>query len=99
MQSWSQVNACNRAGGAVDVCKIKAGLYQYTAIDDCTGLRVLNLYKQRSAANSIDFLDKLIEEFHYPVQRIQTDRGQEFFAVAFQERLMEYCIAPATRQI
>lgn len=76
----------------LDVCKIKAGLYQYTAIDDCTRLRVLNLYKRRSAANSIDFLDKLIEEFHYPVQRIQTDRGQEFFAVAFQERLMEYCI-------
>ena len=76
----------------LDVCKIKAGLYQYTAIDDCTRLRVLHLYKRRSATNSIDFLDVLIEEFLYPVQCIQTDRGQEFFAVAFQERLMDYCI-------
>lgn len=76
----------------LDVCKIRAGLYQYTAIDDCTRLRVLKLYKRRSAANSIDFLDSLIEEFHYPIQRIQTDRGQEFFAVAFQQKLMDYCI-------
>jgi len=76
----------------LDVCKIRAGLYQYTAIDDCNRLRVLKLYKRRSAANSIDFLDKLIEEFHYPIQRIQTGRGQEFFAVAFQQKLMDYCI-------
>ena len=46
----------------LDVCKIKAGLYQYTAKDDCTRLRVLHLYKRRSATNSIDFLDVLIEE-------------------------------------
>ena len=45
----------------LDVCKIRAGLYQYTAIDDCTRLRVLKLYKHWSATNSIDFLDKLIE--------------------------------------
>lgn len=76
----------------LDVCKIRAGLYQYTAVDDCTRLRVLRLYQRRSAASSIDFLDKLIEEFHYPVQRIQTDRGQEFFAVAFQQKLMDYSI-------
>jgi transposase InsO family protein len=37
-------------------------------------------------------LEKVIEEMPFPVQRIQTDRGREFFAYKFQERLMEYGI-------
>jgi transposase InsO family protein len=73
-------------------CKIAPGLYQYTAIDDCTRIRVLALYKRRSAANSLLFLEKVIEEFPFPIQRIQTDRGREFFAYTFQEKLMEYGI-------
>ena len=28
----------------------------------------------------------------FPVQRVQTDRGREFFAVAVQQWLMDYCI-------
>jgi transposase len=76
----------------MDTCKIAPGLYQYTAIDDCTRIRVLALYKRRSAANSLLFLEKVIEEFPFPIQRIQTDRGREFFAYVFQEKLMEYGI-------
>jgi len=34
----------------------------------------------------------ILEEFPFPVQRIQTDRGREFFAYSFQEKLMEYGI-------
>lgn len=76
----------------MDVCKIAPGLYQYTAIDDCTRFKILGLYPRISAKNSIHFLDKIIEEFPFPIQRIQTDRGKEFFAYAFQERLLEYSI-------
>lgn len=76
----------------MDVCKIGPGVYQYTAIDDCTRYRVLGLYARRTANNSLEFLDKLIEEMPFPIQRIQTDRGREFFAYKFQERLMEYSI-------
>ena len=76
----------------MDTCKIAPSLYQYTAIDDCTRIRVLALYKRRSAGNSLLFLEKVIEEFPFPIQRIQTDRGREFFAYAFQEKLMEYGI-------
>ena len=76
----------------MDTCKIAPGLYQYTAIDDCTRIRVLALYKRRSAANSLLFLEKVIEDFPFPIQRIQTDRGREFFAYTFQEKLMEYGI-------
>jgi len=76
----------------MDVCKIAPGVYQYTAIDDCTRYRVLALYSRRTAANSISFLEKAIEEMPFPIQRIQTDRGREFFAYAFQERLLTWAI-------
>jgi transposase InsO family protein len=76
----------------MDTCKIAPGVYQYTAIDDCTRIRVLAIYSRRSAANSLLFLERAIEEFPFPIQRIQTDRGREFFAYSFQERLMEYGI-------
>src|SRR3954468_24824541 len=78
--------------GANGYLQIAPALYQYTAIDDCTRIRVLALYKRRSAANSLLFLEKVIEEFPFPIQRIQTDRGREFFAYAFQEKLIEYGI-------
>ena len=34
----------------------------------------------------------MIEEFPFPIQRGQTDRGGEFFGMAFQEALQQYCI-------
>lgn len=40
----------------LDTFKVAPGLYQYTAADDCTRLRVLGLYPRRSAANSVHFL-------------------------------------------
>jgi transposase InsO family protein len=67
-------------------------VYQYTAIDDCTRYRVLQIYKKRTASNTLDFLEKVVEEMPFPVQRVQTDRGMEFFAEKVQKRLMEYCI-------
>jgi transposase InsO family protein len=34
----------------------------------------------------------MIEEMPFPVQAVQTDRGREFFAYCFQEKLMQYAI-------
>jgi transposase InsO family protein len=76
----------------MDTCKVASGLIQYTAVDDCTRVRVLAVYKRRTAANSLLFLERVIEEMPFPIQRIQTDRGREFFAYAFQEKLIEYGI-------
>lgn len=76
----------------IDVCKIANGLYQYTAIDDCTRYKVIELYNRRTAENSLDFLEQIIDRFPFAFQRIQTDRGREFFAYKFQEKLMEYGI-------
>lgn len=76
----------------IDTCKIAPGIYQYTAVDDCTRCRVLRVYPRRTAANTLDFLDTVIDEMGFPIQRIQTDRGTEFFALKVQEKLMEYGI-------
>ena len=76
----------------VDTCKIMPGIYQFTAIDDCSRYRVLEIYKRAIANNTLLFIDKIIEEFPFPIQRIQTDRGREFFAIKVQNRLIEYGI-------
>lgn len=76
----------------IDTCKIAPGIYQYTAVDDCSRWRVLELYKRRTASNTLEFIDIMVEEFPFPIQRIQSDRGREFFAHKVQEKLMEYSI-------
>ena len=40
----------------------------------------------------MDFLERLLEEMPFPIQRIQSDRGLEFFAEKVQRRLMEWAI-------
>ena len=76
----------------VDTCKIGPGIYQYTAVDDCTRWRVLELYTRRNGQNTLDFIEVMVEQFPFPIQRMQTDRGREFFAFDVQKKLMEYCI-------
>ena len=73
----------------MDTCKIAPGVYQYTAVDDCTRFRVLNVYPRRTAAHTIEFLEQVLEEMYFPIQRIQTDRGGEFFARKVQKWMME----------
>lgn len=64
----------------VDTMKITEARFQYTAIDDCTRLRVLGLYPRRTASNAVHFLEtRMLEEFPFPIQRIQTDRGRRVF--------------------
>jgi transposase InsO family protein len=77
----------------IDTTKIANGIYQYTAIDDCTRFRVLGIYSKRTAQNSVHFLEeRMIEEFPFPIQRIQTDRGNEFFGLEFQLAMQRNCI-------
>lgn len=73
----------------MDTCKIAPGKYQFTAIDDCTRYRVLRLFSSRKSANTLDFIDAVVEEMPFPIQRVQTDRGGEFFAQKVQEKLMQ----------
>ena len=62
------------------------------ALDDCTRCRVLRVYPRRTAHHTLDFIDAVLEEMGFPVQRIQTDRGGEFCAYQVQKRLMDYGI-------
>ena len=73
----------------MDTCKIAPGLYQYTAIDDCSRWQVLAAYPDRSAASTLDFLERVRAGMPFPVQRVQTDRGGEFFAHEVQGELRE----------
>ena len=76
----------------LDTMKVAPGIYQYTAIDDCTRFRVLGLYKRRTAKNTLLFIERVMEEMPFPIQRIQTDRGTEFFAIKVQEYFIEQSI-------
>lgn len=73
----------------MDTCKIAPGLYLYTAVDDCTRYIVVGLYPRRTAAHTLDFLERVFVEIPFAIQRFQTDRGREFFAYKVQEYLME----------
>jgi len=54
--------------------------------------RVLAVFSSRTAENTLIFLDQVIEEMPFPIQRVQTDRGLEFFAEKVQRKLMENAI-------
>jgi transposase len=47
--------------------------YQFTAIDDCTRLRVLRIYPQLNQRTAIQFVDYVLERLPFAVQVIQTD--------------------------
>lgn len=52
--------------------------YQFTAIDDCTRLRVLRIYPQLNQKTAIQFLDYVLSRLPFQVEVIQTDNGAEF---------------------
>lgn len=52
--------------------------YQFTAIDDCTRLRVLRIYPKADQRTAIQFLDYVAARLPFPVEVIQTDNGAEF---------------------
>ena len=76
----------------LDVTKIARNCYQFTAIDDCTRMRVLRLYEHKTAENSVHFLFEILDSFPFNIMRIQTDWGTEFFNDDFQYELHEHFI-------
>ena len=74
----------------LDTCKIGKKLYQFTAVDDCTCVPVLGLYHARDSKRVIHFLrERMLVEFPFPIQRVQTDRGCEFVSLNFHDALRE----------
>jgi transposase InsO family protein len=73
----------------MDTMKLAPGLYQYTFIDDCTRYLVAALSPRRTAAHTLEFLDHILEQVPFPIQRLQTDNGTEFMAYAVRDRLFD----------
>ncbi len=53
-------------------------LYQFTAIGDCTRIRVLKIYDACNQGTAIRFLDEVLRRLPFRVQVVQTDYGAEF---------------------
>ena len=77
--------------------------YQFTAIDDCTRLRVLRIYPKADQRTAIAFLDYVAERLPFPIEVIQTDNGAEFqtgFGWHVLDRGIGHaCIKPATPRL
>lgn len=52
--------------------------YQYTAIDDCTRVRVLKIYERNTQQTAMTFVDEVLARLPFTVECIQTDNGSEF---------------------
>lgn len=52
--------------------------YQFTAIDDCTRIRVLKIYDSCSQKTAIAFIDEVLRRLPFRVFVVQTDNGAEF---------------------
>ena len=53
-------------------------LYQFTAIDDCTRVRVLKVYDACNQGTAIRFMDDVLRRLPFRVRVVQTDNGAEF---------------------
>jgi transposase InsO family protein len=65
----------------VDVKVVKLSkdkVFQYTALDDCTRMRVLRLYPRQNHHASLDFLKELTGALPFTIRKIQCDNGSEF---------------------
>lgn len=54
--------------------------YQYTAIDDATRIRTLQIFPKHNQACAIQFMDYVIAKFPFRIHTVRTDRGHEFQA-------------------
>jgi transposase InsO family protein len=53
-------------------------LYQFTAIDDCTRIRVIKVFDACNQRTAIRFMDDVLRRLPFRVHVVQTDNGAEF---------------------
>lgn len=56
----------------------KKRYYQFTAIDDCTRIRVLKIFERNTQKSAIQFIDYVLAKLPFQVEAVQTDNGSEF---------------------
>jgi transposase InsO family protein len=54
--------------------------YQYTAIDDATRIRALQIFPKHNQECAIQFMDYVVNKFPFRISTVRTDRGHEFRA-------------------
>jgi transposase InsO family protein len=54
--------------------------YQYTAIDDATRIRALQIFPEHTQDRAIQFMNYVVEKFPFRISTVRTDRGHEFQA-------------------
>jgi transposase InsO family protein len=54
--------------------------YQYTAVDDATRIRALQIFPKHNQECAIQFMDHVIDKFPFRIHTVRTDRGHEFQA-------------------
>ena len=59
-------------------CRSRKRLYQFTAIDDCTRIRVLKVFEACNQATAIRFTNDVLRRLPFRVHVIHTDNGAEF---------------------
>jgi hypothetical protein len=47
--------------------------FQYTAVDDATRIRALQIYKQQNQVNAIGFINYVVNKFPFRIKSIRTD--------------------------
>ena len=77
--------------------------YQFTAIDDCTRIRVLRIYERADQRTAVRFVDEVLQKLPFRVEVIQTDNGAEFQSI-FHYHLLDrgighVYIKPATPRL
>lgn len=45
------------------------------------------MYTKATAENTIDFIEKILQAFPFPIQKIRTDNGKEFIAHSVRNKL------------
>ena len=77
-------------------------MYQFTAIDVLTKLRVLYVHPSQSSRNGAAFLTQCLREFPFKIKAIQTDNGSEFLGsfqkLCEQKELPQFFIHPRQPQ-
>src|SRR3989338_5309123 len=73
-------------------------LFQFTAIDVLTKVRVLRIFSSQASRNGAFFLNTCLKEFPFPIQAVQTDNGgvflKEFERLCRNKKLTHYFIYP-----
>lgn len=77
-------------------------MYQFTAIDVLTKLRVLYVHPSESSRNGATFLQQCLLMFPFPIRAVQTDNGSEFLGafrkLCEQKGLPQFFIHPYRAQ-